>query len=171
VETTIFRRRRQFLKPGAIVLAALAFSLATASAQTPEATEGSQEKVVSPFLIRSLILPGWGQLAEKRYAEGVLFLAAEVFCLYEVLSFNHKGNTYYKKYQESETTPDTVRFRELTVKYDRKRNAYILAAAGVWALNLVDTYFIVKNKKNPKIVLNIQSGQDQKMALSVSCSF
>jgi hypothetical protein len=110
-------------------------------------------------------------MAEKRYAEGILFMAAEAFCLYEVFSFNHKGNTYYKKYQEAETTPDAVRFRELTEKYDRKRNAYILAAAGVWALNLVDTYFIVKNKKNPKIVLNIQSGQDQGMALSVSYSF
>ena len=171
METTTFRRPSPILKTAAVIGAALVFSFAAASAQPSKTTEDSQDKVISPSLKKSLVLPGWGQLAEKRYADGALCLAAEAFCLYEVLFFNHKGSIYYRKYQEAGTTPDAVRFRELTEKYDKKRNAYILAAAGVWVLNLVDIYIIVKNKKTSKIKLNIQSGQDQKMALSVSYSF
>jgi len=132
--------------------------------------ESSKKISVDSTLKKSLLIPGWGQLAEKRYLEGVFFLTAEAYCLFEVFSLNHKGNESYKKYREAETPPDAVRFRDLTEKYDGKRNAHLLAAAGVWVLNLVDAYLIVKNKKNSKIKLNIQSGQDQ-MVLSVSYSF
>ena len=171
METLIFRRSSPILKSAATICAALICLYATAPAQTSKTTADSQDKVISPSLKKSLILPGWGQLAEKRYVEGVLCLAAEAYCLVEAFSFNHKGSTYYRKYREAGTTPEAVRFRELTEKYDKKRNTYILAAAGVWVLNLVDIYVIVKTKKTSKIKLNIQSGQDQKMALSVSYSF
>jgi len=122
-------------------------------------------------LKKSLLIPGWGQLAEKRYLEGAVFLAADLFCLYEVFNFNRKGNRYYKKYKEAGTIDDAVAFRELTEKYDKRRNIYMLAAAGVWALNLLDIYIIVKGKQNKKLKLKLESGANKKLGFTLCFSF
>lgn len=164
-----------FRRAVSFVVSCLALTLLLATPGIPASTSGTtrlgEDGSAPSSLSKSLLFPGWGQLAEKKYAEGIFFLAAETFCLVEIFSFNHQGNANYKKYREAETTEDAVAFRDLTVKYDKKRNAYILAAAGVWVLNLLDIYLIVKNKKNPKIKARIQSGQDQRTTLSISYSF
>jgi hypothetical protein len=118
-------------------------------------------------------LPGWGQFSEERYLEGVLVLAAEAFSLYEILSYNHKGNWYYERYKQADDREDAVRYRGLTEKYDRRRNAFILAAAGIWALNLVDIYVIVKNKeKTQKAVrLSLEQAGFEKLAVHLSLYF
>jgi hypothetical protein len=165
----------RFSKETILFIAFLALILLQVSLEALESTyriaNFAEDKTAAGALRKSLLFPGWGQLAEKKYVEGVIFLTAEVCCLANLIYFNHKGNTNYSKYREAETTTDAVRFRDLTEKYDKKRNAYILAAAGVWVLNLLDTYLIVKNKKNPKIGISIQSGKDQRTTLSVSYSF
>ena len=139
---------------------------------------GQEEKSASPekrlnSLQKSLLLPGWGQLAEKRYAEGVLFLAAEAFSLYEILSYNHKGNWHYDRYKRADSREEAVRYRGLTEKYDRRRNAFILAAAGIWAANLVDIYVIVKKKENTKkaLRLSLEQGGIEKLAVHFSLNF
>lgn len=120
-------------------------------------------------LQKSLILPGWGQLAEKRYLEGLFFLTAEAFCIYQVVRFNHKGNTYYSDYQNAAGVDDAVRFRKLTEDSDKSRNLYLLGAAAVWAVNLLDIYVIVKNKQ--KIRLQYQRVGKKGMALSLRIAF
>ncbi|MGD2295733.1 MAG: DUF5683 domain-containing protein, partial [Candidatus Aminicenantes bacterium] len=101
-------------------------------------------------LQKSLLIPGWGQLAEKRYLEGAFFLSAEIFCLVEVFANNNKGKKNYRLYRDAESVDEAVKYRGLTEKYDKRRNAFILAAAGVWAVNLIDIYLILKNKKDKK---------------------
>ena len=121
-------------------------------------------------LHKSLLIPGWGQFAEKRWLEAALFLSAEVFALYKVFDANHKGNQYYDKYKEADNVDDAVKYRELTEKYDTSRNQYILAAIGVWALNLIDIYFIVKNKKKNNLRLTLKSDVE-KLAFTLSYRF
>lgn len=124
-------------------------------------------------LQKSLILPGWGQLTEKRYFEGALFLSAEIFCLYGVFSNNHKARGYYKKYKEANSVEDAVKFRDFTEKYDIRRNKFILAAVAVWAVNLIDIYVIVRNKKKKqqKLKIKLESGENKKLAFTISYSF
>ena len=120
---------------------------------------------------KSLLLPGWGQLAEKRYLEGFLFLGAEIFSLYQIFHNNHKGNSTYDKYRQADNVEDVVRYRELTEDYDRKRNNFILAAVGIRAVNLLDIYVIVKNKEKQKLRLQLQSVDHKGMALTLRYSF
>jgi hypothetical protein len=150
----------------ALLLAALFSGLSGASESPGEAPQ----KAVSPSLMKSLVVPGWGQIAEKRYVEGIFFLSAEIFCLTEVLTHNHQGNYYCKKYQAADNPEDASRLRGLTERYDKKRNIYILAAAAVWALNLLDVYFIVKSRSS-QLQLNIEGGKSNLMALVVRYSF
>lgn len=124
-------------------------------------------------LQKSLLIPGWGQIAEKKYFEGILFLSAEIFYLYKTFSYNHKGNYYYERYRIADNVGDAIKYRELTEKYDVKRNKFILASAGIWAINLVDIYFIIKNKgkKLKSLKLKIEHNEAKDLALTISYSF
>lgn len=108
-------------------------------------------------------------MAEKRYLEGLIFLTAEAFCLYQVIRFNHKGNTNYSRYQNAAGLDDVIRFRQLTGDSDKKRNLYLLAVAGIWAVNLLDIYVIVKSKQ--KVRLQLQRVGKKGMALSLRIMF
>ena len=123
-------------------------------------------------LHKSLLMPGWGQLAEKRYVEGILFLSAELLALYGVLTNNRKGNQYYDKYRAADNVDDALEFRELTEKYDTKRNQHLLVAAGIWAVNLIDIYFIIKGRKKREngLGLRVESGA-KNLAFTLSYRF
>ncbi len=105
-----------------------------------------EEKLKS--LEKSLVFPGWGQLSEKRYLEGIIFATSELFCLAGVFKNMKEGDRYYKLYKSAENTQDAIKFRELTTKFDKRRNRFIAGAIAVWALNILDMYFIQKRNSN-----------------------
>lgn len=153
----------------ALLLLALCLALAprvlAQNESAPKSGFGSLEK--------SLLIPGWGQLAEKHYLEGSLFLAAEIALLTGVVANNSLGNTNYDLYKKAETMDDAVRYRQLTEKYDIRRNRLLLAAAAVWALNLVDIHLIVKKKEtgDQRLTLRIEHGEHGQIRVAASCSF
>ncbi len=134
-----------------------------------------QSKVNNKFtsLQKSLLIPGWGQLAEKRYLEGALFLSIEIFCIYKIFSNNHKSNDYYNRYKTAVNTTDAVNYRDLTEKYDIRRNKFLLAAAGIWVINLIDIYIIVKRKerKRENLKLRFEHNENKTLAFTISYSF
>lgn len=134
--------------------------------------QGSSKKTLGP-LEKSLLIPGWGQLSEKRYIEGALFIAAEALCLYGIFVNDHAGNRNYGLYKKAETMDDAVRFRQLAEKLDARRNRFLLAAAAVWAVNLVDIYLIVSNKPKPdnSFSLRIERDEHQIISITARCRF
>ena len=68
-------------------------------------------------LQKSLLIPGWGQFAEKKYLKGAVFLSAEIYCLYKIFENNHRGNENYLLYKEAGNVDDVLKYRELTEKY------------------------------------------------------
>ena len=138
-----------------------------------EQKEENPKKPSFGSLQKSLLLPGWGQIAEKRYIEGAIFLGAEIFCLAKIFSFIHKGNTQYDLYKAADNMEDAVRYRKLTEKNDASRNQYIVAAFGVWAVNLVDIYVIVKGRQNKQKSLRfwLECSKEPKTVFGFSYSF
>lgn len=124
-------------------------------------------------LQKSLLMPGWGQFAEKKYLVGAAFLSTELFCLYKIFENNHRSNKNYILYKAALNIDDAVKYRDLTEKYDKRRNAFILAAAGIWAVNLIDIYVIVKNKKNKEknFKIQIESGENKMLGFTLTYRF
>lgn len=124
-------------------------------------------------LEKSLLIPGWGQLSEKRYVKGSLFLAAEIALLCGFAANNALGNENYDLYKKAESMDDAVRCRRLTERYDARRNRFLLAAAAVWGLNLLDISLIVKNKESggPKASLRIEHGGLDQIRVAASYRF
>jgi hypothetical protein len=102
-----------------------------------------------------------------------VFLSAEIFALYKVFTYNHKGNKAYTQYRDATSVDNAVRHRQMTVDYDKKRNQYLLVATGVWVINLIDIYLIMKNKekKGKNLRLKLESGKNKSLALTISYRF
>ena len=126
------------------------------------------ERTKFSSLQKSLLIPGWGQLQEKRYFEGGFFLSLEICYLYEVFKNDRRGNCYYRLYKTAGNTEDAVRYRDLTERYDKKRNITMLVAAGVWAVNLIDTYVIVKKKGRETKKLDIKANVSYEKGLFIN---
>lgn len=147
--------------------------LPAAPAPCQEKAPAEASRPIFGPLEKSLIIPGWGQLAEKRYVEGIAFLSAEIFCLAEIAFNNHRGNQNYSLYKQATTADDAVRYRQLAEKYDTRRNQFLLAAAAVWAVNLVDIYLIVTNKekKERAFTLKVERGENKRVSLAIGYRF
>jgi hypothetical protein len=149
--------------------------------QAPGAAKKEPSRALDPAALRSLkrslFVPGWGQAGERHYLEAVLFFGAEVSCLAGLLVNNHRGNENYALYKKAATTEDAVRYRALTERYDRRRNQFILAAGAVWAVNLLDVYFIVKargdknERKAETISVRIETGENPQLAVCFRLGF
>ncbi len=124
-------------------------------------------------LQKSLLVPGWGQIAEKKYVKGLFFMGTELFCIINILSDNHKANKNYEAYKEAVHINDAVSFRALTEKYDGRRNRFLAAAVGIWILNMIDIYFIVKNKQKKKrnLWFSLESASKKTLSLTISLRF
>jgi hypothetical protein len=151
----------------------LTIALCLAIAPPLPAEEKAAPKPGLGPLEKSLLIPGWGQLSEKRYVKGSLFLAAEIALLYGFAANNSLGNENYGLYKKAETMDDAVRYRRLAEKYDTRRNRFLLAAAAVWGLNLLDISLIVNNKDagGPKASLRIEHGGLGQIRLAASYRF
>jgi hypothetical protein len=97
-------------------------------------------------LERSLLFPGLGQLGEKQYVKAAFFASAEIFCLLQVFTNRAKGNDAYDEYRAAMDMTAAVEWRRRTEKFDRRRNAALLAGAGVWVLNMIDIFVFAKKK-------------------------
>jgi hypothetical protein len=135
------RRQRALL-----VLAALLAGLLAG----PVTLRGDEAKPESErlrkALERSLLFPGLGQLYEKRYVKAALFASAEALCIVEVIIHARRGNDAYRQYRDAATPEAAVAWRGETERCDRRRNTALLAAAGVWVLNMADMLVFAKKK-------------------------
>ena len=160
-------------KPIIYFLILLLFISLPCLSQDEKGEEGISPESKFTSLQKSLLIPGWGQMSEKRYLEGILFLSVEVFCLYKVISYNHKSNDYYSLYKNADNVSDALEYRDLTENYDHKRNRFILAVAGVWIINLIDIYFIVKkkDKKERNLKIKLKHNENKDLAFTITFSF
>jgi hypothetical protein len=165
------RRTGQTGRWGLSLLLAIILAVPVTGQETP-AKPAEPGRTLGP-LEKSLLLPGWGQLSEKHVVEGILFLAAEAGAIAAALVNNHRGNESYALYRGAETLEEAVRARELTERYDIRRNQLLLAAAAVWAANLIDISLIVKKKGPAKEALSLRIGLGTKdhFGLTARCRF
>lgn len=128
----------------------------SSQAQTESAPGPSAEdQAITRVLKKSLFFPGFGQLAEKQYLKAALFAGGELFCLAAAFVSNHHGDDSYWQYRFADNEADAVAYRAATEKYDRRRNIYLLAGAGIWIVNLADILIHAKKKYKKKGALSL----------------
>ena len=135
---------------------------------TETAKENTSERRA---LEKSLLFPGWGQIHEKQYFKGVIFSLAEAAAITSALIHNRKGNKSYINYKRA-ASPDAAAFwRNETGKFDRKRNAFMLAGAAVWIINLADIYLYRKKKRDKGIKISLAPGIKNEVSFFIAYRF
>jgi hypothetical protein len=162
--------REKLLKKKALLLAVLAFGqlLGAAEAASPESTR------LRKALEKSLLFPGLGQLAEKQYVKAAVFASGEIFCLALVVVNLGKGNDAYRSYRDATDRDEAAAWRLQTEKFDRRRNTAILAAAGVWVLNMIDIFVYAKKKygRQPAVAFHpYYNHENQTFGAGLTCCF
>jgi len=117
----------------------------------------------------SLLFPGLGQIKEKKYLKGILFLSGELFLLASAISNNRLGNENYSRYRNADTKTDVIRFRLAVEKFDKRRNIFLFSGITIWALNMLDIYFHIKKKF--KISILIKNDKDKNFTIGLNYSF
>lgn len=122
---------------------------ATAQASLPAAdlVALSSEAVVlrtrTGALYRSTLLPGWGQLYNRQPGKAALFVGAEGASIGLAAAFHLLSNQTQSTYDGLGPEAPQERFDNLRRKiHDQRRfrNAFIYAAIGIHALNLIDAF-------------------------------
>lgn len=138
----------------------------------PGKIQPSPKDSLRKALEKSLVFPGLGQLAEKQYVKAAVFASAEILCLVQIFIFRSKGNDAYEQYRAAVDFEAVVEFRRQTEKYDKRRNTAILAAAGVWVLNMIDIFVFAKKKYGKKLSVGFQPYYDhENKTIGVSMRF
>jgi hypothetical protein len=117
---------------------------------------------------KSLLFPGWGQISEKRYGRGLTFMFSEIACISSAIVYTVKGSHSYSHYREADYTPDAIYYRELTEKYDKRRNISLALGAIVWAVNLLDMSLTKEKSNNASENNKDKQKNDYKLHLDLS---
>lgn len=122
-------------------------------------------------LEKSLLFPGWGQLHERQYLKGSIFVTAEVIMIAGMVINNNKGNDSYLNYRLAENSGDAVLWREETEKFDKRRNLFILAGVGIWIANMVDIYIFKSKRKKKRIKISFIRGKNNEVFFDLGYCF
>lgn len=95
-------------------------------------------QTVRSNMIKSAIVPGWGQFSAKQPIKGEIFLGAEIVTFGTSLLFYDRAMSYYRKY-ETATQVDAIEdyYKKAQAEY---QYSVIFTGLGliIWAYNLYD---------------------------------
>jgi hypothetical protein len=95
-------------------------------------------------VLRSLAIPGWGQLYVQQYWKAPIFFAGAVVMYYYVFKHNKDYLDYSSQYDKlKETSPNSIELYYLKSKKENardNRDISIFFLCGVYALAMLDSY-------------------------------
>ncbi|MDD3125655.1 MAG: DUF5683 domain-containing protein [Candidatus Kapabacteria bacterium] len=114
------------------------------STHTTKAEVFKMQKSPTGAIVRSLILPGWGQYYVESYWKIPLFLGAAGTCAYFIIdnnnSFNAKKDQIAKLASENPNDPYLDLYKRQREVYRDNRDQATFFLAGVYILAAVDAY-------------------------------
>jgi hypothetical protein len=143
-----------------------------------------ENKSKSKTILYSSLFPGIGQIYNDNTYRGILFCLGEIYCIVNSISFDRKmkksKDTYessFERYNRAKSIETIARERTIILaeydnmkKYEKSRNNYIMAAAGIWLWNVVDALIWKEpsTRKDSKLSINFQNDGfiTQKIGLS-----
>lgn len=127
-------------------------------------------------LFKSMVIPGWGQLGNRRYLKAILFAGLDAWFISSAIRYGGQASDYYDQY---ESAIDLVDRRELYNLYlDRKdsRNKYTWFAVIVTFVSMFDAYVDAHlsgypHKADDELTLEVRPMEDGGFVASLSLDF
>ena len=87
-------------------------------------------------LVRSLFVPGWGQMYKGSMAKGISILSAEVVAVGGALVAENLRASYIKKMKEQPKFAKT--YNSKADNWQNVRNGFLIGAGAIYVYNLID---------------------------------
>ena len=158
------------------VLVALSVAALPQTSSAAETKEPPVLELVSPIgaVVRSAVLPGWGQMHANSYFSGG-------FSLISTMGFLAGGLVAHRSYQQvyrdeympvATSNPKSTQALSIYGRVNqvyKVRQFFLLAAVGVWAYSLVDSYVEsnIHNAKSKSYQLNQDADIIEKMSFQL----
>ena len=139
--------------------------------------DDSTSKGVSPTgaLFRSLLIPGWGQLSNKKYIKAGIVITAEVALIGSIVHYAKKASDAKKAYLGEEDETEKIRlFAEYQdAENDRSLFGWYLGTLIFLSMfdAFVDAHLADFPKKNEGLSLNISPRENEIVGLRLSYYF
>ncbi|KAA3633168.1 MAG: hypothetical protein DWP97_09720 [Calditrichaeota bacterium] len=128
-------------------------------------------------LFKSMFIPGWGQVGNKRYIKGLCFFAFDVWMISKALDHKKKARDFWNQYEESETISEKNYYYNLYSGEKDERNKFTWYAVITSFIAMFDAYvdahlsgFPAKHDNN-KFSLDIDKTEDYDTKISLNLSF
>ncbi|MCB5224062.1 MAG: hypothetical protein WCY21_00380 [Candidatus Cloacimonadaceae bacterium] len=93
---------------------------------------------IGSSILKSALIPGYGQISSKAWTKGTVFLGAELLSMGVSLYFLDRSNYYYGKYLESTQIDDIQYFYSAAQKPRYYSWMFMALGAVVWGYNIYD---------------------------------
>lgn len=96
-------------------------------------------------ILKSAIVPGYGQISSKAWTKGTVFLGAELLSMGVSLYFLDRSNYYYGKYMEATQIDDIQHFYAAAQRPRYYSWMFMALGAVVWGYNIYDVILTTDN--------------------------
>jgi len=128
-------------------------------------------------LFKSMFVPGWGQVGNKRYIKGLCFFVFDLWMISKALDHKKKARDFWDQYESSETITDKNYYYNLYSGEKDERNKFTWYAVITSFIAMFDAYvdahlsgFPVK-QEDSKFSIDIDNTEDYDTKISLNISF
>ncbi len=118
-------------------------------------------------LFRSILVPGYGQFYNGQRVKGGFFLGTEIALLSSALAFHVAGDSYLNTYNQqarAQMANDPMgrvrRLHEAAQARYQLRDCLLLAATGMWVVNMADAYLSGGRRRPLEVAAGAASGRE-----------
>ncbi len=106
----------------------------------PTNTELRLRQNPTKAIFKSMLIPGWGQIGNRKYLKAGIYASLESFWVILALDYRSQANDYFDKYSKSDSLSDKNEFHRLYDEKKNKRNRYYWFFGLTTFISMFDAY-------------------------------
>ena len=91
-------------------------------------------------IFKSMVIPGWGQVGNRRYIKAAVYASLEVFWITLALDYRSQANDYYDRFLKADSLSTKNYFYSLYDDKKNKRNRYYWFFGLTTFISMFDAY-------------------------------
>ncbi len=123
-----------------LILAALMHIPSFAQQESERDTIFEMQKSPWGAVLRSAVIPGWGQIYNQSYLKAAVIWGAAAWFIYAWHFYNDDYQRYRDLYRQNMNAPNADDYRDIREFYRNERDMFAIYLGLLYLMNLVDAY-------------------------------
>jgi len=143
----------------------------------PENLEKSLSQNPTAALFKSLLVPGLGQIGNRRYVKAALFMGLDAWFVGSAIHYGRQASDFRRQFESSTIPSDRNEYYDLYLDRKSKRNKFTWYAVIVTFISMFDAYVdahlsgFPKKEKEGRVSVNLLPPREGRVVAFLSISF